>query len=74
MTTSGAQHDFLSRTAWTTVIVAWAVNIAAVALTWRKVSAAPDGNVTAVILIAVFGFFGMLILTHWLWQALARVR
>jgi hypothetical protein len=74
MTTCRAPGVLLDATARATLILAWVVNIFAVVVVWRKMSTAPDGNVTAIFLIAVFGFLGMLILTWRLRLALARVR
>jgi hypothetical protein len=44
-------------------LVAWPVFVLAVVLAWRKVSAAPDGDVNGLFVATVCGLVGMLLLT-----------
>jgi hypothetical protein len=46
--------------------VAWTVYVLTVVLAWRKVSAAPNGDVNGLFVATVCGFFGLLLLTSWL--------
>jgi hypothetical protein len=46
--------------------VAWPVFLLTVVLAWRKVSAAPEGDVNGLFIASVCGLFGLLLLTLWL--------
>jgi hypothetical protein len=46
--------------------VCWPVYALAVVLAWRKVSAAPNGDVNGLFVATACGFFGLLLLTVWL--------
>ena len=46
--------------------ISWLVFLAAVVLAWRKILAAPDGDVTRLFIATVSGAFGLALLGAWL--------